>query len=143
MKGTTVERRGGGAFVARTVVTLCVLILLGLAFSLPTSAQGAVAVSINSASYGTSGFYNGVFVNITNGSPLTLNLVPFAVWKDSQGQTVAVTTGGLTLASGATDIAFAPSLNALPSGHYVVFIFVVDTYNSPVSTVTTISLYVY
>ncbi len=124
------------------VAALCGLTLLGLTFSFPASAQGAVSVSVNNAKYGTLGFYNGVFVNVTNFWSSTLNLVSFVVWKNNQGETVAVTMGGLMLASGANDIAFAPLLNPLTFGHYLAFVFVVDALGNPVSGVTTFSLYI-
>jgi len=109
-----------------------------MSFSLPASAQPAV--SINSVTYGTLGFYNGLVVNITNFLPSTYNLVIFTVWKTSQGASVAVTTAGLSLPSGANGVAFAPLLNPLTSGNYVAFVFVVDTLGNPLSLVSTLSL---
>ncbi len=100
----------------------------------------AQSVIINTATYGTLGSYNGISVSATNAWSTSQNLVVFAVWKNSAGQTVAVTTGGLTLASGATGTAFAPLAGALPSGTYSVSVFVITTGNNPVSSTTSISV---
>lgn len=120
------------------MANLIVLILLGLSFSIPTSAQPAVFV--NRLRYGTFGFYSGVFVNVTSYWSSSLDLVTFAVWKNSQGQTVEVTTAGLTLPSVSNDVAFAPLLNPLTSGSYVAIVFIVTTNNNPVSNLVTISI---
>jgi len=120
------------------MVSLFVLILLGLSFSLPASAQPAV--SINSVRYERLGFYNGLLVNVTNFLPSTHNLVIFTVWKNSQGASVAVTTAGLSLPSGGNGVAFAPLLKPFTSGNYVAFVFVVDTVGNPLSPVSTFSL---
>lgn len=98
----------------------------------------AQSVIINSASYGTLGNFAGVTVSATNIWSTSQNLVVFAVWKNEAGQTVAVTTGGLTLASGATGTAFAPLAGQLPSGTYTVNVFVITTGNNPVSSTTSI-----
>jgi hypothetical protein len=66
-----------------------------------------------------------------------MNLVVFAVWDTMVGQMVAVTAGCLTLAPGATETAFAPLIDALPSGPYSVSVFVATTTNLPVSFETT------
>jgi len=100
----------------------------------------AVSVAINSATSGTLGSYSGISVSATNLWSTSQSLVIFAVYKNSAGQTVAVATGGLTLASGATGTAFAPLAGALPSGTYSVSVFVITTTNSPVSNPTTISV---
>jgi hypothetical protein len=99
----------------------------------------AQSVVINSAAQGTLGSFSGVSVTATNLWSTSQNLVVFAVWKNGAGQTVAVTTGGLTLASGATGSAFAPLASALPSGTYSVSVFVITTGNNPVSLATSIS----
>jgi hypothetical protein len=129
-----------GALKTRIVASLFVLTLLGLSLSLPAfSAASSPAVILNSAKYGTLGYYNGVTVNVTSNIPFTSDLWVFAVWTISGGETFAVTTGGLTLAPGASGIAFAPLLNPLTSGSYLVFVFAVTT-SGPVSIVATISL---
>lgn len=120
------------------MANLIILILIGLSLSLPASAQPAVY--INSARYGTIGFYSGVFANVTSYWSSTLDLVTFAVWKNSQGETVAVTTAGLTLPSVANDVAFAPLLNPLTSGNYVAVVFVITTNDNPVSNLVTVSV---
>jgi hypothetical protein len=88
----------------------------------------------------TIGGYTGISANYTNAWSASQNVIVFAVWKNALGQTVAVSTGGLTLASGATGTAFAPLQSALPSGPYTVNIFVVTTGNLPVSITTTVSV---
>ena len=97
------------------------------------------SVVINSAAQGTLGSFSGISVTATNLWSTSQNLVVFAVWKNGAGQTLAVTTGGLTLASGATGSAFAPLASALPSGSYSVSVFVITTGNNPVSLATSIS----
>jgi hypothetical protein len=84
--------------------------------------------------------FNGIAANFTNLWSTSLNVLVFAVWKNSAGQTVAVTTGGLTIDPGKTAPAFAPLTSPLPSGTYTVNIFVVTASNQPVSTTTTITV---
>jgi hypothetical protein len=100
----------------------------------------AQSVLINSASYGTLGSFNGISVSATNIWSTSQNLVVFAVWKNAGGQTVAVTTGGLTLGSGGTGSTFCPLASGLGSGSYSVQVFVITTNNNPVSSPTTISV---
>jgi hypothetical protein len=100
----------------------------------------AVSVLVNSATYGTLGSFNGILVSATNRWSSTQNLVVFAVWKNSAGQTVAVTTGGLTLTPGQTGQTFAALPGALAPGTYTVNVFVVTVSNQPVSTTTTITV---
>jgi hypothetical protein len=88
----------------------------------------------------TIGGYTGISATYTNDWSASQNVIVFAVWKNSAGQTVAVSTGGLNLAVGATGTAFAPLFSPLPSGTYTVNIFVITTSNQPVSITTTISV---
>jgi hypothetical protein len=88
----------------------------------------------------TIGGFTGVSATYTNNWNTAQNLIVFAVWKNSAGQTVAVTTSGLTLAAGASGTAFAPLVSALPSGSYTVNVFVWTTSNQPVSSTTSISV---
>jgi len=88
----------------------------------------------------TIGGFTGISATYTNNWNTAQNLVVFAVWKNSAGQTVAVTTSGLTLAAGASGTAFAPLVSALPSGSYTVNVFVWTTNNQPVSSLTTITV---
>jgi len=115
--------------------------LTGTATTITVTVQvnPATSVLITSASYGSLGSFNGISVGATNTWSASYNLVVFAVWKNSIGQTVAVTTGGLTLASGASGSAFAPLAGALPSGSYTVSVFVITTGNLPVSSTTSIT----
>jgi hypothetical protein len=116
--------------------------LTGTASSITVKVQVSFAQSVivNSASYGTLGSFNGVSVSATNIWSSSQNLVVFAVWKNSAGQTVAVTTGGLTLASGQTGSTFCPLPGGLPSGSYSVSVFVITTSNNPVSSPTSITV---
>jgi hypothetical protein len=100
----------------------------------------ANSVVINTATYGTLGSFSGISVTATNVWSTSQNLVVFAVWKNGGGQTVAVTTGGLTLASGATGSTFAPLASGLPTGSYSVTVFVITTSNNPVSSTTSLSV---
>ena len=113
--------------------------LTGTATAITVTVQVAFATSvlITSATYGTLGSFNGISVTATNTWTTSQNLVVFAVWKNSAGQTAAVTTGGLTLASGATGTTFAPLAGPLTSGTYTVSVFVITTANNPVSSTTT------
>ncbi len=112
----------------------------GVSITVTVSVPFATSVIINSATYTTLGAFPGISASATNIWSTSQNLIVFAVWKNGGGQTVAVTTGGLSLASGATGTAFAPLPNALPSGTYTVNVFVITTSNNPVSTQTTITV---
>jgi len=100
----------------------------------------ANSIIINSATKSTLGSFTGMSVSATNLWSTSQNLVVFAVWKNGAGQTVAVSTGGLTLAAGATGTAFAPLAGGLPSGSYSVSVFVITTGNNPVSSTTSTSV---
>ena len=115
--------------------------LTGTATTITVTVQVAFATSviITSASYGTLGSFNGISVTATNTWSTSQNLVVFAVWKNSAGQTAAVTTGGLTLAAGASGTTFTPLAGGLPSGSYTVSVFVITTANSPVSSPSSIT----
>jgi hypothetical protein len=104
-----------------------------------TVAFAQSAVLQGSASVTTIGGYKGIQVSYANEWTTSQNLIVFAVWKNSAGQTVAVTTGGLTLSSGATGPAFAPLSSPPASGSYTVNIFVWTTGNNPISITTTIA----
>jgi hypothetical protein len=115
--------------------------LTGTATSITVTVKVAFSSSviITSATYGTLGSFTGISVSATNSWSSSQSLVVFAVWKNSAGQTVAVTTGGLTLAAGASGTTFAPLASALPSGSYSVSVFVITTANQPVSSPTSIT----
>jgi len=112
----------------------------GVSITVKVSVPFAQSVVINTATYTTIGSFPGISASCTNIWSTSQNLVVFAVWKNSASQTVAVTTGGLSLASGATGTAFAPLASALPSGSYTVNVFVITTGNNPVSSTTTITV---
>jgi len=88
----------------------------------------------------TIGGFTGISATYTNNWSTSQNLIVFAVWKNSAGQTVAVTTSGLTLAAGASGTAFAPLTSPPPSGSYTVNVFVWTTNNLSVSTTTAITV---
>jgi len=115
--------------------------LTGTAATITVTVQVAFSgsVLITTATYGTLGSFNGVSVTATNIWSTGQSLVVFAVWKNSAGQTAAVTTGGLTLASGASGTTFAPLAGGLASGSYTVSVFVITTANNPVSLPTSIT----
>jgi len=115
--------------------------LTGTAATIIVTVEVAYPTSelITSATYCTIGSFSGICVSDTNTWTTSQNLVVFAVWKNSGGQTAAVTTGGLTLAAGASGSAFAPLAGALPSGTYTVSVFVITTSSAPVSSTTTIT----
>jgi hypothetical protein len=102
-------------------------------FVLPVHALSQPVI-ITNASYGTLGSYNVVQANLTNIGSSSLDLVVFAVWKNPARQTVAVTTGGLTLASAMTGTMFAPLASPPLSGTYTVNVFAVTTSNQPDSS---------
>jgi len=87
----------------------------------------------------TIGGFTGISATYTNNWSTSQSLVVFAVWKNSAGQTVAVTTSGLTLAAGASGTAFAPLASPLASGSYTVNVFVWTTNNLSVSSTTPIT----
>ena len=88
----------------------------------------------------TIGGYTGISATYKNTWTSAENEIVFAVWKNGAGQTVAVTTGGLNLAVGATGSAFMPLQAPLASGSYTVSIFVITTSNVPDSVSTPISV---
>ncbi|MDG6901557.1 MAG: hypothetical protein JRM80_06305 [Nitrososphaerota archaeon] len=115
---------------AATAVTITVKVTV--AFAQSVVLQGT-------ASQTTIGGFPGISATFSNEWSSSQNLIVFAVWKNSAGQTVAVSTSGLTLAAGATGTAFAPLAGSLPSGSYTVNIFVWTTSNQSVSSTTSIS----
>jgi len=100
----------------------------------------ATSQSITGAAKATIGGFTGVSATVANGWTASESEIMFAVFKNSAGQTVAVATGGLTLASGASSTAFAPLLAPLPTGTYTVSVFIVTTGNLPDSATTTITV---
>jgi hypothetical protein len=88
----------------------------------------------------TIGGFTGISATYVNNWNTAQNVIVFATWKNSAGQTVAVATSGLTLSAGASGTAFAPLSAPLPSGSYTVNVFVITTSNNPVSITTTITV---
>jgi hypothetical protein len=113
--------------------------LVSIEGSVPPALAQPVVV-LTSASYGALGDFNGVNASLTSYWASSLDLVVFAVWKNSVDQTVAVSTGGLTMATSATGTAFAPLTDPLASGSYTVIVFAVGTNNDPDSLPMTIAI---
>ncbi len=88
----------------------------------------------------TLGSFSGINASYTNLNPTSQNVVVFAVFKNSAGQTVGIGTGSLTAGAGATQSVFIADPVGLASGTYSVNIFVFTTNNLPVSAQTTISV---
>jgi len=88
----------------------------------------------------TIGGYTGINATYKNTWTSAENEIVFAVWKNSAGQTVAVSTGGLNLAAGATGTAFLPLSAPLASGSYTVSVFVITVGNAPDSSATSINV---
>lgn len=68
-----------------------------------------------------------------------VGLVLFAVWRNPIGQTIGVTTGGISMVGGESANCLVPVFNVEP-GTYVVFLFVVSANNNPLSSVVTLSI---
>jgi hypothetical protein len=67
-------------------------------------------------------------------------MVLFAVFKNSEDQTVGIATGGITLSSGEQSNAYAVLSNIAP-GTYALILFVVSTPdNLPLSPTTTVQV---
>lgn len=124
------DRLKGSKKVKHAILAFALLFLACGGPTLPVHAQ---AVTLFHASYGPLGNYNGVEANLTCNFAYSLDMVVFSIWKNNLGQTVAVTTGGITLPPGATGTAFAPLVGALPRGSYLVIVFAITTNNNPVS----------
>jgi hypothetical protein len=115
---------------------------LALAFLLVETSLGSIppvraqpALQIVDASFGTLGEFSVVKASLTSEWYSSLDLIVFAIWKNSGSQTVAVGTGGITLASGETGMTFAPLADLPARGSYTVELFAVTTNNNPVSNV--------
>ncbi|MDE1858423.1 MAG: hypothetical protein KGI26_05105 [Thaumarchaeota archaeon] len=101
-------------------------------------AQSFAVVGTPAAS--TLGQFAGITASYTNLNPTSQNVVIFAVFKNSQGQTMGIGTGSATFGAGATQSVFIADPVGLASGTYSVSIFVFTTGNLPVSVSTTISV---
>jgi len=99
----------------------------------------ATSQTISGAAKATIGGYTGISATVLNGWTTSETEIMFAVFKNSAGQTVAVATGGLTLAAGASGTAFAPLLAPLAPGTYTVSVFIVTTSNLPDSATATLT----
>ena len=80
------------------------------------------------------------FLNVTihywSGLPPVSSMVLFGVFKNSEGQTVGIATGGITLSTGESSKDYALVYNIAP-GAYTVFLFVVSVPgNEPLSLTT-------
>ena len=116
-------------------------LMIGVPGSIRPVHASAYIFEIIDVSYGTVGGYNVVKASLLNYWPWSQDLLVFAIWKNLDGQTVAVTTGSLSLGPHATGTTFAPLVpGALVSGYYIVGVFAVTTSNNPVTLVTTFSV---
>ncbi len=88
----------------------------------------------------TLGQFAGISASYTNLNPTSQNVVIFAVFKNSAGQTMGIGTGSATFGAGSTQSVFIADPVGLASGAYSVSIFVFTTGNLPVSVSTTISV---
>ncbi|MDE1852988.1 MAG: hypothetical protein KGI38_04470 [Thaumarchaeota archaeon] len=85
------------------------------------------------------GGYTGVSATYSNQWSSSQNVIVFAVWKNSAGQTVYISAGSATLATGASQAFFLPEVG-LASGTYTVNLSVWTTTNLPVSSQTTLTV---
>ena len=88
----------------------------------------------------TLGSFTGISATYSNLNPTSQNVVIFAVFKNSGGQTMGIGTGSATFGAGSTQTVFIANPVGLASGTYTVSIFVFTTGNLPVSVTTTISV---
>jgi hypothetical protein len=75
--------------------------------------------------------YNTVNVTVTNTQTSSLTAIVFAVFHNSAGQTLQVSTSSVTVPAGSTATAFVPT--TLASGTYSVNVFVWSTTGSSLS----------
>jgi hypothetical protein len=117
------------------------ILMAGFETAGAASAQPAVVLLLGSPSFVTSNSW--IFLNATlhdETLPSPLSFVVFDVWKNTIGQTIAVSTCGVTMEGGETASCYAPVFN-VPSGTYDVILFVVSVpYDDPVSLALTIQI---
>jgi hypothetical protein len=115
---------------AATSVTAVVQVTVAFANSLVLS---------GSLSSSTVNGYKGVSATYSNQWSSSQNVIVFAVWKNSAGQTVYVSAGSAALSSGGSQSFFLPEVG-LASGTYTVNVSVWTTSNQPVSVQTSTSV---
>ena len=102
--------------------------------------QPATVISLGSpfqVSFGSYAFLN---VSIQSYLPGVNYFILFGVIKNSQGQTIGVSTGGVTVVGPGLSNAYALVYN-VPAGSYFVAVFVIDAqYNAPVSLVVSATI---
>jgi hypothetical protein len=116
--------------VAATAVTIVVQV---------TVAQAQSLVISGTPTSSTVNGYTGVSATYTNEWSTSQNVIAFAVWKNSIGQTVYVSAGSANLAAGASQAFFLPEVG-LAAGSYTVNVSVWTTSNTPVSVQTSVTV---
>jgi hypothetical protein len=103
----------------------------GLTFTFPFAPVPTTAFSVGTV----------INVTVTNNYASQLTAVVFAAVYNAAGQTALITSGALTLASGATGSAY-PVLTGLAHGTYTVAVFVLSMSDASLSPTYTISIIV-
>jgi hypothetical protein len=117
----------GNAATAKTAV-----VQVTVAFAQSLVLTGSLASSVV-------GGYTGVSGTFSNQWSASQNVIVFAVWKNSAGQTVYVSAGSATISAGGSQSFFLPEVG-LASGGYTVNVSVWTTTGQPVSVQTPISV---
>ena len=115
---------------AATAVTATVQVTVAFAQSM---------VLTGSLSSSTVNGYTGVSGTFSNQWSASQNVIAFAVWKNSAGQTVYVSAGSATISAGGSQSFFLPEVG-LAAGGYTVNVSVWTTTGQPVSVQTSISV---
>jgi len=96
----------------------------------------SVTFTTSSATWGTSGVAQGIFVPVTNNWNAAQQLTIYATMKS--GSSTYVLVGGITLAAGQTGTVFVQDfLTPVPIGTYTVTFSAITTANQAVSAPTT------
>ena len=122
-----------GAVVAVMVVAICILSSSSaIRRATADSAQPATVITQGRPLLVTLGDWR--FLNVTIQSfTQDTAMVLFGVFKNAEGQTVGIATGGITMSEGEVSDAYAAVCNVAP-GTYTVFLFVISTpYDQPLS----------
>jgi len=126
----------------RLKATLILVVLaIGIPMVEPTFAQSPTVLLPGNPVMTTFGDWRLLNTTIQDEAyPSPLSLVLFAVWKDSAGQTVALSTCGVSMTTGETTTCYLPIFNVAP-GTYNVYLFVVSfPYNDPLSLTATVQV---
>ena len=119
-----------------------VLVSIAILASLAPVAFGQVTViEAGSPVMVTLGSWRFLNVTLHNEISAAMDLVVFAVWKNSIGQTVSVNTGAITISGGGVSNCYVPIFDVL-AGSYTVFLFAVTTTNNPVSLSLSVPIFI-